>query len=101
MFINEKELSEKAFDSIKALFGAERVFTTSMISPDGRVARGGGSEDFAYVSQKIPTVMISITAGEKEKGYIYPQHHPKAEFDEDVLPIGAAVYAQMGIRNEK
>ena len=99
VFINEKELSGKAFDSIKELLGEEFVFTTSMISPDGRVARGGGSEDFAYVSQKIPTVMISITAGEKEKGYIYPQHHPKAEFDEDVLPIGAAVYAQMGTMN--
>ena len=101
VFVNEKELSGKAFDSIKELLGAERVFTTSMISPDGRVARGGGSEDFAYVSQKVPTLMISVTAGEKEKGYIYPQHHPKAEFDEDVLPIGAAVYAQLGMRNDK
>ena len=101
VFVNEKELSGKAFDSIKELLGAERVFTTSMISPDGRVARGGGSEDFAYVSQKVPALMISVTAGEKEKGYIYPQHHPKAEFDEDVLPIGAAVYAQLGMRNEE
>ena len=101
VFINEKELSGRVFESLKEFLGAERVFTTSMISPDGRVARGGGSEDFAYVSQKIPTVMISITAGEKEKGYIYPQHHPKAEFDEDVLPIGAAVYAQMGTMNYK
>jgi hippurate hydrolase len=99
VFINEKELSGRAFESLKEFLGEEFVFTTSMISPDGRVARGGGSEDFAYVSQKIPTVMISITAGEKEKGYIYPQHHPKAEFDEDVLPIGAAVYAQMGTMN--
>ncbi|MBO7738190.1 MAG: peptidase dimerization domain-containing protein, partial [Clostridia bacterium] len=101
VFINEKELSGKAFDSIKELLGAERVFTTSMISPDGRVARGGGSEDFAYASQKVPALMISVTAGEKEKGYIYPQHHPKAEFDEDVLPIGTAVYAQLGMRNDK
>lgn len=99
VFVNEKELSGKAFDSIKELLGAERVFTTSMISPDGRVARGGGSEDFAYVSQKVPALMISVTAGEKEKGYIYPQHHPKAEFDEDVLPIGTAVYAQLGTMN--
>jgi len=101
VFVNEKELSGRAFDSLKELLGAETVFTTSMISPDGRVARGGGSEDFAYVSQKVPTLMISVTAGEKEKGYIYPQHHPKAEFDEDVLPIGAAVYAQLGMRNDK
>ena len=44
---------------------------------------------------------IYYSAGEKEKGYVYPQHHPKAEFDEDVLPIGAAVYAQLGMINEE
>ena len=99
VFVNEKELSCRAFDSLKELLGEERVFTTSMISPDGRVARGGGSEDFAYVSSEVPALMISVTAGEKEKGYIYPQHHPKAEFDEGVLPVGAAVYAQLGMRN--
>ncbi len=101
VFINEKHLSERVFDELKGLLSEEYVFTTAMISPDGRVARGGGSEDFAYVGQKIPTVMVAITAGEKEKGYIYPQHHPKAEFDEEALPIGAAAYAKLGMRNEK
>lgn len=101
VFINEKHLSRRVFEELKELFTEEYVLTTSMISPEGRVARGGGSEDFAYVSQKIPTVMVTITAGEKEKGFIYPQHHPKAEFDEDVLPIGAAVYAKLGMSNEE
>ncbi len=101
VFINEKHLSERVFDELKGLLSEEYVLTTAMISPDGRVARGGGSEDFAYVSQKIPTVMVAITAGEKEKGYIYPQHHPKAEFDEEALPIGAAAYAKLGMRNDK
>lgn len=96
--INEKDISEAVYRNTAELLGEKRVLTTAMISPDGRVARGGGSEDFAYVSEKVPSVMVSITAGEKEKGYLFPVHHPKATFDESVLPIGAAVYAVNALR---
>ncbi len=95
--INEKEISENVYKNTLELLGKDKVLTTAMISPDGRVARGGGSEDFAYISEKVPSVMVSLTAGEKEKGYAYPVHHPKATFDESVLPIGAAVYAWNGM----
>lgn len=97
VFVNERHLSSRTFESLKTLLNREYVFTTAMISPDGRVARGGGSEDFAYVSEKVPSIMIAITAGEKEKGYKFPQHHPKAEFDESVLSLGAAIYASCGM----
>jgi len=30
----------------------------------------------------------------KEKGIIYPHHHNQFNIDEDVLPIGTALYAQ-------
>ena len=56
-------------------------------------ARGGGSEDFAYVSQEVPALMLALAAGEPSKGYAFPQHHPKVRFDESVLPIGAAALA--------
>lgn len=101
--INEKKMSEAVYANTLNLLGDKKVLTTALISPDGRVARGGGSEDFAYISEKVPSVTVSLTAGEKEKGYIFPQHHPKATFDESVLPIGAAVYALNGmiLSNEK
>lgn len=57
----------------------------------------GGSEDFAYVSQQVPSVMLALAPGEPGKGYAYPQHHPKVLFDETVLPIGAAVFTQAAI----
>lgn len=60
--------------------------------------RGGGSEDFAYVSQAVPSVMLALAAGEPNKGYEYPQHHPKVKFDESVLSTGAAVFAQIAMR---
>lgn len=96
--INEKNISHSVYENTIALLGDGKAYTTAMISPDGRVARGGGSEDFAYISEKVPAVMVSLAAGEKEKGFIFPQHHPKADFDESVLPIGAAIYAWNGIR---
>ena len=59
----------------------------------GRTNKSGGSEDFSYISQEVPSVMLALAAGNSEEGYIYPQHHPKVKFDEKVLPIGSAVLA--------
>lgn len=51
------------------------------------------SDDFGYVSTQVPSVMFSIGCKPKtvEKNFV---HNPKVVFDEDVLPIGAAVFAQ-------
>jgi hippurate hydrolase len=56
-----------------------------------------GSEDFAFVSEKTPSVMVALAAGEPKDGYVYGQHHPKIRFDESVLPLGAACYAGCAI----
>ena len=56
-----------------------------------------GSEDFSYVASTVPSVFLQIAAGRPEDGYQYPQHHPKARFHEDALPVGAAVYAHTAI----
>ena len=40
----------------------------------------------------------ALAAGHPEDGYCYPQHHPKAKFDESVLPSGSAVYAYTALR---
>ena len=60
--------------------------------------RGGGSEDFAYVSQKVPALMLALAAGEPAKGYTYPLHHPKVQFDEAALPVGTASLAYTAMR---
>ena len=53
-----------------------------------------GSEDFAYVSERIPCTFLGIAAGGQEPGYHFPQHNPKVCFNEDALPIGAAILAE-------
>ena len=57
-----------------------------------------GSEDFAYISRQTPSVMIALGAGNAEEGYLYPQHHPKVQFDEAALPTGCALYAYIALR---
>ncbi len=52
-----------------------------------------GSEDFAFVTQEVPSTSLYITAGNAKEGYSYPLYHPKAMFSDDLLNKGAAVYA--------
>ena len=56
-------------------------------------AKGNASEDFATFAALCPSVALALAAGEKGHGYEHPLHHPRVLFDEDALPIGAAVYA--------
>ena len=55
--------------------------------------KGNAAEDFAHIANDRPAVALAIAAGEAGRGYEYPLHHPRALFDEDVLPTGAALYA--------
>ena len=60
--------------------------------------RGGGSEDFAYISQRIPTLMLALAAGNSAEGYTHPLHHPKVRLDETAMPFGAAALAHTALR---
>ena len=98
---NDPELSACTLKYIRELTGPHAAFSSgelAAMSGAGKASKSAGSEDFAYVSQKIPTIMLALAAGHPEKGYLYPQHHPKVKFDEDALPTGAAIYAYAAIR---
>ena len=88
---NNGELSEEIERYLTDAFGEEWVLNTEKMG--GRTNKSGGSEDFSYISQEVPSLMLALAAGNSEEGYIYPQHHPKVKFDEKVLPIGSAVLA--------
>lgn len=57
-------------------------------------AHGMGSEDFAEITQKVPAAYFMMGAGPEDESKRFAQHNPKIQFNENVLPIGAAVYAQ-------
>jgi hippurate hydrolase len=56
-----------------------------------------GGEDFAYYLQKVPGCLVRFGAGQPELANI-PAHSPYFDFDEGVLPIGAAYLAQVAWR---
>lgn len=91
--INDASLSDFILKTSRELLGNNNAISTGELGSN----TSGGSEDFAYISQQIPSVMLSLAAGEPEKGYLYPQHHPKAIFDESVLRVGTSVYAYNAI----
>jgi len=94
---NEKQLVLKAKQYMKELLGEDGVVgSAGVLSNPASVI--GGSEDFSYLSERVPSVMLSLSAGSIMEGYQYPLHHPKVLFDESILPVGAAVYAQFAYR---
>ena len=51
------------------------------------------SEDFAVIAEKVPSTFMYLSAGYLDDRGQYPAHHPKAQFNEDVCPLGAACLA--------
>jgi hippurate hydrolase len=98
VLVNDERLSRSAEKYIGELLG-KKVFTTAQLSAmGGKSSKTAGSEDFAYVSHKVPSVMVALAAGQPEKGYGYPQHHPMVKLDENALPVGSGVFAYTAMR---
>ncbi|MCM1523517.1 MAG: M20 family metallopeptidase [Ruminococcus sp.] len=92
--LNDKSISECAEKYVTELLGRSKTLTSASMGGSG----GSGSEDFAYVSRRVPSVMLALAAGHPKDGYIYPQHHPMIKFSENVLASGSAVYAYTALR---
>lgn len=56
-----------------------------------------GSEDFAFVSLKVPTFAMYLVAGSSNDGYNFGQHNPKVRFDDSKLYLGTAAYVQLAL----
>lgn len=82
-------LRERARETLRLLLGEERVVMTEQPS--------GASEDFALIAERCPSLTVAIAAGKREEGFDASLHHPRARFDEEALPIGAAAYAALAL----
>ena len=99
--VNDRDLSACCETYVKELLGKGKAFSVAELnamSGGGSSSKSAGSEDFAYVSQEVPSIMLGLASGQPEKGYGYPQHHPMVKFDESVLAGGSAVYAYTALR---
>ena len=87
-------LSECGLGYMKELLGDGAMSMAALGGPKV----GGGSEDFAFVSCKVPTVGMFLSSGSPKEGYAYSQHHPKVTFDDSILYRGSAAYAYFAAR---
>ena len=94
--VNDVELSKSIPQYTAELLGKESVL--DLYAMTGKTQRMSGSEDFAFVSEKVPSLFLGISASVKADGVTYPQHHPKVVFDESILATGTAVYANSAIQ---
>ena len=60
--------------------------------------RSSASEDFSYILEKVPGTFIYLSAGFDDERGDAPAHSPKVQFNEEVLPIGAACLAHCATR---
>ena len=98
--VNNRDMSLSCEKYVKELLGPGKAFSVTELNAmgGGSSSKTAGSEDFAYVSQQVPSVMLALASGQPDKGYCYPQHHPMVKFDEKALPGGSAVYAYTALR---
>lgn len=87
--VNDPRAVEHAFAAARALgVPSEQLLTLP--------AQGGG-EDFAYYARERPAALLFLGARNEAKGCAHPHHHPRFDLDEDALPLGAALFAQVAL----
>lgn len=66
------------------------------ISPIQKMKPTMVGEDFSFYLQKAKGAFLTLGTYNKEKGIIFPHHHPKFQVDESVLWKGSAIYSILG-----
>ena len=75
----------------RAIEIAKEVVDPSMIDADIPPTMGG--EDFSYMLQERPGAFIWIGGGKTDNDPAL--HHPKYDFNDDVLPLGASYWSKL------
>jgi amidohydrolase len=94
--INSTSALECGIESAKLAYSHLGKSQPPVLTAEDLKGRSYASEDFSYISQRIPSVMAAICAGNGENGL----HHPAVLFDEAALPYGAAAYAGFALCRE-
>lgn len=86
--ITDDSVTELAAESIRSVAPQAQIVTG---------AHGMGSEDFAEITERVPSAYYMIGAGPEDPAKRLGQHNPKVEFNESVLSTGAAIYAKVAM----
>ncbi len=83
----------KLINELEMMFGSDAILPIEALLGSDRIT---GSEDFAYVSERIPAACILIAMG---TGNDYGLHQSKVTFDEDQFYMGTAAFMQVVLSN--
>ncbi|TCC07572.1 M20 metallopeptidase family protein [Kribbella soli] len=89
--VNNEAEYEFARDTIVDVFGPDRFRQR----PNPRC----GAEDFSFILQEVPGVYLNLSAcASPDPDAAADNHSPLANFDDSVLPDGAALLAELAVR---
>ena len=91
--INDKEFTSFFAGLAKELAGEENVIELEQPTM--------GGEDMSFFLQEVPGTFFFLGAGNPEKGMVHPHHHPRFDFDEDILWLGTALLAGTALNYNK
>jgi hippurate hydrolase len=82
VLVNDEKLSHAMLDVAREVVGAENVSVTSKVRT--------GSEDFADMLRVVPGAYCTI--GHSGAAPLHSDHYV---LDDDILPVGASIYARL------
>ena len=80
--VNDLDVARRVRDAFKQVNGIDHLETER---------RTMGAEDVGLFMEDIPGAYFFVGSANSEKGLDYGHHHPRFDFDEDVLPMGVAL----------
>jgi amidohydrolase len=83
--VNEAGMAARVRELARSLPGVTEVVDNE---------RTMGSEDMAYMMDSVPGCYFFVGSNNAEKELNFPHHHPRFDFDERALVIGAALMAR-------
>ena len=89
--LNNVEMVKEVSEYVKEICSPEKVIVFD---------KGGmGSEDFASYTYDIPCSYLLLGAGTSQENDLYgkPMHNECVVFNEDILPIGSAIFVQSAL----
>ena len=82
--INDLKITDQVTDVASSLLPEYSIHSST---------RTMGSEDMAYMMKDIPGCYFFVGSSNPEKELDAPHHHPRFDFDEDILPYAAGLMA--------
>ncbi len=79
--VNNPEVGRRVRNVFSKLVGEDKFY----------YERTMGSEDVGLFMNDIPGMFFFLGSADESRGLNYPHHHPRFDFDEEVLPLGVAL----------